>query len=102
MIQVKCVGGECNGVTVKVDPQPTYYEVIDPRDPARRDYYILEVGAVGRAARAGSHRRVARPCLADRGSRLRDVFELLDRPLQHFSFEPAVVLADRADSLEAL
>ena len=45
MIQVKCVGGECNGVTVKVDPQPTYYEVIDPRDPARRDYYILEVGA---------------------------------------------------------
>jgi hypothetical protein len=47
MIQVKCVGGECNGVTVKVDPQPTYYEVVDPLNPTRRDYYILEVGPVG-------------------------------------------------------
>jgi hypothetical protein len=47
MIQVKCVGGECNGLTVKVEPQPTYYEVIDPRDSARRDYYILEVGQWG-------------------------------------------------------
>jgi hypothetical protein len=47
MIQVKCVGGECNGVTVKVEPQPTYYEVVDPRDPLRRDYYILEVGQWG-------------------------------------------------------
>ena len=25
----------------------TYYEVIDPRDPGRRDYYILEVGPTG-------------------------------------------------------
>ena len=47
MIQVKCVGGECNGVTVKVDPQPTYYEVVDPLNPARRDYYILEVSPLG-------------------------------------------------------
>ena len=47
MIQVKCVGGECNGLTVKVEPQPTYYEVVDPRDPTRRDYYILEVGQWG-------------------------------------------------------
>ena len=47
MIQVQCVGGECNGVSVKVDPQPTYYEVVDPRDPTRRDYYILEVGQAG-------------------------------------------------------
>jgi hypothetical protein len=47
VIQVKCVGGECNGVTVKVEPQPTYYEVVDPRDPLRRDYYILEVGQWG-------------------------------------------------------
>ena len=47
MIQVKCVGGECNGVTVKVDPQPTYYEVVDPLNPTRRDYYILEVSPLG-------------------------------------------------------
>jgi len=47
MIQVTCEGGECNGLTVKVEPQPTYYEVIDPRDPGRRDYYILEVGPTG-------------------------------------------------------
>jgi hypothetical protein len=47
VIQVKCVGGECNGITVKVEPQPTYYEVIDPRDQTRRDYYILEVGQWG-------------------------------------------------------
>jgi hypothetical protein len=47
VIQVKCVGGECNGLTVKVEPQPTYYEVIDPRDQTRRDYYILEVGQWG-------------------------------------------------------
>ena len=47
MIQVKCVGGECNGVTVKVDPQPTYYEVVDPLNPTRRDYYILEVNPLG-------------------------------------------------------
>jgi hypothetical protein len=47
MIQVKCVGGECNGLTVMVEPQPTYYEVVDPRDPGRRDYYILEVGQWG-------------------------------------------------------
>ena len=47
MIQVKCEGGECNGLSVKVEPQPTYYEVIDPRDPGRRDYYILEVGPTG-------------------------------------------------------
>ena len=38
MIQVKCEGGECNGLTVRVEPQPTYYEVVDPRDPTRRDY----------------------------------------------------------------
>lgn len=47
MIQVKCVGGECNGITVKVDPQPTYYEVVDPLNPTRRDYYILEVSEWG-------------------------------------------------------
>ena len=47
MIQVKCVGGECNGVTVRVDPQPTYYEVVDPLNPTRRDYYILEVSPLG-------------------------------------------------------
>ncbi|HEX3865847.1 MAG TPA: hypothetical protein VHV78_03810 [Gemmatimonadaceae bacterium] len=47
MIQVQCVGGECNGIVVRVEPQPTYYEVIDPRDPKRRDYYILEVGQAG-------------------------------------------------------
>jgi hypothetical protein len=34
-------------LTIKVDPQPTYYEVVDPRDPGRRDYYILEVGQWG-------------------------------------------------------
>ncbi|HXT14084.1 MAG TPA: hypothetical protein VN706_00550 [Gemmatimonadaceae bacterium] len=47
MIQVKCVGGECNGLTVRVEPQPTYYEVVDPRNPLKRDYYILEVGQWG-------------------------------------------------------
>jgi len=47
MIQVKCVGGECHGQTVKVEPQPTYYEVVDPRDGPRPDYYILEVGQWG-------------------------------------------------------
>ena len=45
---------------------------------------------------------MARPGVTEVESRLGNVFELLDRPLQHFSFEPAVVLADRADSLEAL
>ena len=43
MIQVKSVGGECNGLTVRVEPQPTYYEVVDPGDAKRRDYYVLEV-----------------------------------------------------------
>jgi hypothetical protein len=32
---------------VKIEPQPTYYEVIDPRDRTRRDFYILEVGPQG-------------------------------------------------------
>jgi hypothetical protein len=30
-----------------VDPQPTYYEVVDPLNPTRRDYYILEVSPLG-------------------------------------------------------
>ena len=47
MIQVECVGGECNGLMVKVEPQPTYYEVIDPRDSSRRDYSSLDVGQSG-------------------------------------------------------
>lgn len=47
MIQVTCVGGECNGVTVRVEPQTTYYEIVDPRDKSRRDYYILELAQGG-------------------------------------------------------
>ena len=41
MIEVKCIGGECHGLSVKIEPQPTYYEVVDPRDRTRRDFYIL-------------------------------------------------------------
>ena len=47
MIEVKCIGGECHGLSVKIEPQPTYYEVVDPRDRTRRDFYILEVGPQG-------------------------------------------------------
>ncbi|HTR77027.1 MAG TPA: hypothetical protein VMH39_02920 [Gemmatimonadaceae bacterium] len=47
MIEVKCIGGECNGLSVKIEPQPTFYEVVDPRDRTRRDFYILEVGPSG-------------------------------------------------------
>ena len=36
MIEVKCIGGECHGLSVKIEPQPTYYEVVDPRDRTRR------------------------------------------------------------------
>jgi len=49
MIEVKCIGGECNGLSVKIEPQPTYYEVVDPRDRTRRDFYILEVGPTAHA-----------------------------------------------------
>jgi hypothetical protein len=47
MIEVKCIGGECHGLSVRIEPQPTYYEVVDPRDRTRRDFYILEVGPQG-------------------------------------------------------
>jgi hypothetical protein len=42
MIEVKCEGGECDGLTVKIDPMPIVYEVVDPRDRSRRDYYVLQ------------------------------------------------------------
>jgi hypothetical protein len=47
MIEVKCIGGECNGLSVKIEPQPIYYEVVDPRDRTRRDFYVLVVDANG-------------------------------------------------------
>jgi hypothetical protein len=41
MIEFKCEGGECDGLSVKIEPQPTYYEVVDPRDRTKRDFYRL-------------------------------------------------------------
>lgn len=42
MITVKCEGGECDGLVVKIDPMPIVYEVVDPRDRSRRDFYVLQ------------------------------------------------------------
>lgn len=41
-LTVKCEGGECDGLTVKIDPMPIVYEVVDPRDRSRRDFYVLQ------------------------------------------------------------
>ena len=60
MIQVQCVGGECNGLMVRVEPQPTYYEVVDPRDANRKR--APQFGGVGTGDRIRWRGRFLKRC----------------------------------------